>query len=152
MRFSWRGSTLYWPLCMETKYCGHCNTEKSVDAFNRRGSKYNAWCRDCSKGWYRENKVKHVANCVRNRKSLIADNRTKLMEYLRSHPCVDCGEAELNVLEFDHVRGKKLLEVTKLLDRRWGLVSAEIEKCEVRCANCHRRKTLEAAGVDRNHW
>lgn len=63
--------------------------------------------------------------------------------YLRNHPCVDCGESDRVVLEFDHVRGKKVRDVTKMCHDGYALesIKLEIEKCEVRCANCHRRVT-----------
>lgn len=68
--------------------------------------------------------------------------RMKVLAYLKEHPCVDCGENDPIVLEFDHVRDK-LLPVSVLVNNRvsWDMIMAEIEKCEVRCANCHRRKT-----------
>jgi len=46
------------------------------------------------------------------------------------------------VLEFDHVRGVKIWEISRMRVRasERALLS-EIEKCDVRCANCHRRKT-----------
>jgi cytochrome c551/c552 len=31
----------------------------------------------------------------------------------------------------------------------WELVAAEIAKCEVRCANCHRRRTAAVGGYYR---
>ncbi|MCW8141499.1 MAG: hypothetical protein KIT58_21560 [Planctomycetota bacterium] len=63
--------------------------------------------------------------------------------HLAAHPCVDCGEADPVVLDFDHVRGEKASEVSGLVRRRLSLdvVAAEIAKCDVRCGNCHRRKT-----------
>jgi hypothetical protein len=46
------------------------------------------------------------------------------------------------VLEFDHVHGKKEGIIAVMLQNNtWTTVSREIAKCEVRCANCHRRKT-----------
>ncbi|HEV2249988.1 MAG TPA: hypothetical protein VGT60_05735 [Candidatus Limnocylindria bacterium] len=47
------------------------------------------------------------------------------------------------VLEFDHrdPRNKLGNVGTMMLSRRWQRVRAEIEKCDVRCVNCHRRKT-----------
>ena len=79
---------------------------------------------------------------------VIEDNQKRLADYLRRHPCVDCGQTDIRVLEFDHVRGNKTLEVAKLLDRAisWSAIEAEIAKCEVRCANCHRIKTNERGG------
>lgn len=64
-------------------------------------------------------------------------------QYLTEHPCVDCGEADPIVLEFDHVRGEKRHGVKRMLAGTYSLkaVMEEIAKCEVRCANCHRRIT-----------
>jgi hypothetical protein len=51
------------------------------------------------------------------------------------------------VLEFDHLRDK-LFSVGQDLSRRsWSSILAEIEKCEVVCANCHRRRTARRRGA-----
>lgn len=70
-------------------------------------------------------------------------NRKYVDDYLRTHPCMDCGENEIDLLDFDHVRGEKITEVSILVGnaaRLWKL-EQEIAKCDVRCANCHRRIT-----------
>jgi hypothetical protein len=58
--------------------------------------------------------------------------------------CVDCGLSDLVVLEFDHVVNKHA-NVTQLARRGCSLdcLKREIAKCEIRCANCHRRRTFE---------
>ena len=69
-----------------------------------------------------------------------------ILEYLLKHPCVDCGEKDVTVLEFDHVKNK-LKPVSSLIRAgATSLIEKEIEKCEVRCANCHRRKTAKQFG------
>ena len=64
------------------------------------------------------------------------------LAYLLDHPCVDCGEDDPIVLEFDHLRDKRV-NVSALANSAvpFDRVLAEIEKCEVVCANCHRRRT-----------
>lgn len=56
--------------------------------------------------------------------------------------CVDCGNKDYRVLDFDHVRGTKLFSLHSA-HRALKSIYAEIEKCEVRCANCHRIQTYE---------
>lgn len=69
-------------------------------------------------------------------------NMRYVREFLMRARCVDCGDPRLAVLEFDHV-GSKAGNVTELARRGLGLerLVDEISQCEIRCANCHRRRT-----------
>lgn len=70
-----------------------------------------------------------------------------ILEYLKNHHCVDCGESDPIVLEFDHIKDK-YKEISKLIrGNSFQKLKDEIVKCEVRCANCHRRKTFRALNV-----
>ena len=59
--------------------------------------------------------------------------------------CTDCGyDANADALEYDHLPGfEKVAAVSTLLrgGASWERVEAEIAKCEVVCANCHRIRT-----------
>ena len=65
-----------------------------------------------------------------------------MISYLLEHSCVDCGETDITVLEFDHLRDKTK-DVSALMKgtSSWSRIEAKILKCAVRCANCHRRET-----------
>ena len=81
--------------------------------------------------------VRNACNGVRNVKT-----KLWVMWYLLDHPCVDCGESNPIVLEFDHVRGEKTADISTLKSKgKLAAIKREIPKCEVRCANCHRRIT-----------
>ncbi len=70
--------------------------------------------------------------------------RGKLLEFLSSKACIDCGENDPVVLEFDHKSSsRKFKQISNMLSGHysWESLLKEIKKCEVRCANCHRRKT-----------
>lgn len=76
-----------------------------------------------------------------NAKKLRKRNREFIDNYLLSHSCVDCGKEDIDVLEFDHVRGIKNIEVTTMIhSNSIDKIKEEIEKCEVRCANCHKKR------------
>lgn len=65
-----------------------------------------------------------------------------MVDYLKEHPCVDCGETDPIVLEFDHL-GNKDCNVSSMTTLSIERVKEEIAKCEVRCGNCHKRKTAK---------
>lgn len=72
-------------------------------------------------------------------------NRNFVQNFLKNNPCTDCPESDPIVLEFDHVRGVKHRNVADMINAGFSLksIQKEIDKCEVRCANCHRRKTFK---------
>jgi 5-methylcytosine-specific restriction endonuclease McrA len=87
-------------------------------------------------------KAKEYSKAARNR------IRAYITAYLKTNPCVDCGETDAIVLEFDHVAGKDF-NISDSVRKGVGMkkLKDEIAKCEVRCSNCHRRKTYERSGL-----
>ena len=141
--------------------CTRCGLRKPRAEFppvRRDGDRLQSWCRAC---FAEVNTRNYVPYYARERMRIQArvgirreDVRRRLVDYLLGHPCVDCGERDIVVLEFDHVADKRG-NVSTLASggRVWKLVQAEIDKCEVRCANCHRRVTWDrrrAARVQEN--
>jgi hypothetical protein len=53
------------------------------------------------------------------------------------------------VLEFDHLRDKRFSIGQDISRRSWRSILAEMEKCEVVCANCRRRRTAPHAAAER---
>jgi len=93
-------------------------------------------------------KSKESIQRARERTKVAREQGRKFVwDYLSTHPCVDCGEANPNKLEFDY-HGDKEFDITHMLYKGFSIphIAAEISKCEVRCANCHRRKTASERG------
>lgn len=133
------------------KRCSTCRIWKSLSSFNRHTGApdgHQFACRDCNREWHRANKERHNA-MIHNRSARIRKaNQAQLLAYLLDHPCVDCGETDPVVLEFDHLRDKRGNVSMMVRGSSWKHVLEEIAKCEVRCANCHRRCTYRRA----NSW
>lgn len=92
---------------------------------------------------YFENPEKQKEYAKRRR----AENRKKLWLYLSEHSCIDCGETNPMKLDFDHVRGEKEFDLACATNNYgWTRIKKEIDKCEIRCANCHRVKTGNELG------
>ena len=137
----------------DSKRCSTCGETKPLSAFNRRSpNRWQSACKVCNseylKEHYANNLAYYVAKSARFKRTRKAANLAKLLAYFETHPCVDCGETDQVVLQFDHVRGEKIAAVGTLFNecRPWEVIAAEIEKCEVRCANCHWRKTAKEFG------
>lgn len=139
------------------KLCTVCLTIKpnTAEFFNRHakhkdGLSYR--CRRCNsehlKRDYANNTDRYLANARKRNKEYNIEKFKFIVKFLRDNPCVDCGEADLIVLEFDHLRDKKYTISTLLgSGHSMGLLKREIAKCEVVCANCHRRRTAK-----RGNW
>jgi hypothetical protein len=76
--------------------------------------------------------------------------RRLALAYLRANPCIECGEPDPVVLDFDHVDpDDKKFNISNAIanTRSEEAMLAEMAKCEIRCANCHRRRTAQM-----NRW
>jgi hypothetical protein len=140
------------------KYCPSCKATKDAEKeFHKNRTRADGYQRECKECKSKTNKRYYRAHSTQQRKRVGDRNRrvrdeykSRIFAYLSTHPCVDCGESDPIVLEFDH-RDEKKMEVMTLVRRvyAWHIIVAEIEKCEVRCANCHRRVTYKRMGAKR---
>lgn len=130
--------------------CGMCSTEKPDEEFawkNKSKGTRQSHCRDCHKQYrkthYENNRQKYVKKAADRKKEI----KKKHFQWLATQQCEDCGISDIRVLEFDHVRGEKLGEVSQMLGNvSAAVLQAEIAKCEIVCANCHRIRTADRAG------
>jgi hypothetical protein len=116
--------------------CTTCKKTKAISAFRPKvhagGSRgYEGACRSCT-----ADRIK-TRSKIRNK-----DAREFIFNYLNARSCVDCGESNILVLEFDHVKNKSF-DIGKALNNGTPLrlIKLETKKCQIRCSNCHRIKT-----------
>src|SRR5258707_3521762 len=108
---------------------------------------YRSYCRPCCSDYGKEhyalNKPYYMARNHRARPQGRIRNRDLVHAFLALHACVDCGETNPVVLDFDHVDPRtKRASVGAMFSRSTtAAVRREMEKCVIRCANCHRRRT-----------
>jgi len=140
---------------MSTKICNHCLQEKDEEEFNWRYKSLgvrNSTCRECAvefnrkyyQGTFQE---KHLEQ-VRDRKKAVREMAQDfVLDYLQEHPCEECGETDIRVLEFHHI-GQKDKAIVTLVSGGYSVerIQEEIAKCQVLCANCHRKITVEERG------
>lgn len=132
------------------KICRRCQTEKPIEEFRKRGKKSGVqpYCKPCQKEYdrtyWQKTRAARLVHRPENDRKVRTRNTKYVWEYLKNHPCVECGESDPIVLEFDHLR-EKTKSVSDFVKQRASIkrIREEIDKCEVRCANCHRRKTAK---------
>jgi hypothetical protein len=138
------------------RQCGRCGEFKLLSEFawrrKRRGQRDNM-CRPCRSTYHREhylaNKQRYIDQARVRKQALRLERTTYLLGYFSNHPCTDCGETDPIVLEFDHLDAEaKSFDIGQALSyRNWKSILEEMEKCEVVCANCHRRRTAVRRGA-----
>ncbi len=140
---------------MDMKVCTKCGPPaQPLDNFairsHVRGTR-QAMCKNCQNEYGRAHYQTYRPAYLRKARLRNIEqskiNAEFLIDYLTHHPCVDCGESDIVFLEFDHQRNK-VLDVSTLSREGYSLdrVKQEIAKCDVVCANCHRRRTAKQFG------
>ena len=112
--------------------------------YQEEAKKNPAWVerrRESSREWAQRNRERGSFNSAKYQRR----KRAFLDAFKLMVGCVDCGfDLHPAALDFDHVHEKKTTVAGgRLYSMGWRNLLAEIEKCEVRCANCHRVRTSQ---------
>jgi hypothetical protein len=138
------------------KACTLCRRSREISDFNRKRASPDGLqnvCRDCNRAqareYYARNREAHVRTIMQRKAEQRRIALDAVADHLLTHPCADCGEADVRVLDFDHRVGTgKQADVMRLVQHGYSLarITAEIAKCDVRCRNCHAKVTYERMG------
>ncbi len=140
------------------KACTKCKQIKPLIEFNIRNARkkiYTSHCKVCTrieiKKHYLENKEYYIKKARKRNLVLRRDAQRFIWNYLNTKECVDCKEKDVTVLEFDHIADKNM-SISKMITYNFSIaqIRNEIKKCQIRCANCHRRKTALQFGWYKN--
>lgn len=140
-----------------SKICTKCRQSKDLNQFwfkNKAKNIRRSECHSCVLIYQKEHYARSSARRAKINSANtvnIERNRQFVFNYLKLHPCIDCRESDPRVLEFDHRdRNLKIRPISAMVIRGSGIKTIELEilKCDVRCANCHRRRTA----LQMNWW
>lgn len=145
------------------KTCSKCSTPKADGEMTKNKATRDglgAWCKVCHREYARKRRAEDPSLVERDRRSaltyrhehihevraqgrLFTRNRQKIVDTLKAQPCGDCGESFPSCcMDFDHT-SEKLRGVGQMLSYRPAKLLAEINKCDLVCACCHRIRTQD---------
>lgn len=125
--------------------CSKCQVQKEAHEFAAKGLDCrHSHCKQCqrviSREHYARNKEEYRTRIKAKQRALRA-----LVSELKKGPCVDCGQCfHPWQMDFDHRPGSgKQREIAAMVSHGtpWEVIAAEIAKCDLVCANCHRHRT-----------
>src|ERR1700689_1902561 len=103
------------------KRCPRCEETKPLDEFFKKRERLaRSYCKPCQLEYVREHyrRTKGAYNARRYVLAEIYKERNRRLVYapLGEHPCVDCAERNIIVLDFDHIRGSKLSSISRMIN------------------------------------
>jgi hypothetical protein len=142
------------------KVCTRCGKDKPETEFWFRDNskrRLRSECKSCVgqyhsvyiKKHYLQHRDYYLRRVKARRMALKTEARQRMLEYLQGKSCEECGEADVRTFEFDHLDPSlKSFSVAHGIAAAltWDAILAEIQKCRMLCANCHRKHTAEQFG------
>lgn len=139
------------------KTCSKCHIEKEESEYFVKDSKsgrLHAHCKACYKEHRKTFYAKHYvqygddyrARAKVRRDAVRNEFRTNMLAYLQGKECSVCGESDIRTFEFDHIDPTiKQFSISQAvrLGHKWSAVEAELLKCRLLRANCHKKHTAE---------
>jgi hypothetical protein len=134
------------------RVCLKCGNKKKDTDFawksKTKGTRQSR-CRACKRTynefWYEANKTQQKS-AVKERNTSLRIEASRLREEAKNKPCHDCkGVFPSYIMEFDHrdptTKTSCVSEIAAHSLKALEMIRAEIQKCDVVCANCHKIRT-----------
>jgi hypothetical protein len=144
------------------KTCGRCKEEKMLECFRVKDKikgTIQSFCIDCNKAYnkehYKANRQSYIDKAKVYRDAFgrkPTPQELYLYEVKCNAKCADCGESDPIVLTFDHRdRSLKSFTIASGKSKTIEEIKLEIEKCDIRCFNCHAKITAKQFNWYRNY-
>jgi hypothetical protein len=132
--------------------CIKCNLDKDLTEFSWKHKIKQikvTICKICQRLKSKNHYIANKQTYFQRNEEYVKNTRQKLNEYKTNKGCFDCAEKDFRCLDFDHLDQKTKYKSISKLSQQWSYerILIEIEKCVVRCANCHRKRTS-----NQFHW
>lgn len=140
--------------------CTKCSQPKDESEYfvkNKSTGRLHSQCKDCYKEYRKTFSADHYAKYGETyrerarlrRARLKRQNQIELIEYMKNKACAICMESDIRVLEFDHLDPTtKSFNIARAVNDGipWAIILLEIEKCQILCSNCHKKRTATQYG------
>ena len=132
-----------------SKKCNQCNQTKYLEEFSwkcKSKRRRITRCRECVNNYNRQH-YKSNKNYYKAKTNQSYNKLTTLLYSIKfSNSCNKCGENTPSCLEFNHInREDKKYQISSMcrMGKSEEQFIKEVEKCEILCCNCHRKKTAK---------
>ena len=132
--------------------CGKCKTLKACSEFApSAAARGNGYCRECHQSYYARKRDSEGRTYLY---SYTKRRRAQMVQMVAEHKaaggCKYCGESHPAALDLHHRDADSKVDgVRKMIDdcRPRAVIEAEMEKCDIVCANCHRKLHYAKGGT-----
>lgn len=127
------------------KACSGCSQILKISCFHKNRSKKDGLsvrCKVCNNKQSSKYRKRHWEQLNLAQSQRRAEIKKWIDKIKKSHVCVVCGNSDYRVLDFHHKMGIKEFNIADALTLSKTKIEAEMTKCELVCANCHRIKTF----------
>ena len=130
------------------KTCTRCQQAKPEQEFDKSSKRYDGlqvYCRPCKKVIDIEYYSKNKTRCITRTKEGKNAKLKWLADFKKTLKCIKCGESHPACLDFHHRDSSTKIGQIANLVKSWSIkrIKTEISKCDVLCANCHRKHHYE---------
>jgi hypothetical protein len=127
------------------KICSKCKQEKELTEFNKHRYGVTSWCKECVRGRSKQHYEENSISLKEKKRLYIQQRREWFNEFKKTLKCIKCGEDHIACLDFHHrdPKQKEFSIAGAVSHSNKEKVIKELEKCDVLCANCHRKHHYE---------